>query len=62
TPRIKDASPVVDPKLIDFDKEKYYNVSEIISPDTVKLDSGLKVKFFFHRFKEKFLLLEGSDT
>lgn len=128
TPRIKDASPVVDPKLIDFDKEKYYNVSEIISPDTVKLDSGLKVKFLgikikkeketieylknyilnkevflkfdgnsqiqndtanayvflknkifvnaylvksglaladreiFHRFKEKFLLLEGSDT
>ncbi|KYO67356.1 DNA methyltransferase [Thermovenabulum gondwanense] len=128
TPRIKDASPVVNPKLIDFDKEKYYNVSEIISPDTVKLDSGLKVKFLgikikkeketieylknyilnkevflkfdgnsqiqndtanayvflknkifvnaylvksglaladreiFHRFKEKFLLLEGSDT
>lgn len=53
TPRIKDASPVVDPKLIDFDKEKYYNVSEIISPDTVKLDSGLKVKFLGVKIKKE---------
>ncbi|MGB9813764.1 MAG: DNA methyltransferase [Thermovenabulum sp.] len=51
-PRIKDASPIVDPKLIDFDKEKYYNVSEIISADTVKLDSGLKVKFLGVKIKK----------
>jgi len=44
-PRIKDASPVVDPKMIEPEKnENFFKVVDIITPESVLLDNGLTVK------------------
>jgi DNA modification methylase len=44
-PRIKDASPVVDPKMIEPEKnENFFKVVDIITPESVLLNNGLTVK------------------
>lgn len=52
-PRIKDASPTIDPKLIEPKKDQYFKVAEIISADTVKLNSGLEVKLLGIKIKKE---------
>lgn len=43
TPNIQDAKPVMEPHLFRF-KENLYKVMEILSEDTIRLDTGLTVK------------------
>ena len=45
TPTIQNMKPRTDPKKFDFKKEKIYRVVEVIDEETIKLDTGLKVKF-----------------
>lgn len=52
-PRIKDASPIIDPKIIEPKKNQYFKVSEIVSADTVKLNSGLEVKLLGVKVKKE---------
>jgi hypothetical protein len=52
-PRIKDASPIIDPKIIEPKKNQYFKVSEIVSADTVKLNSGLEVKLLGVKIKKE---------
>ncbi len=52
-PRIKDASPTIDPKLIEPKKDQYFKVAEIISAETVKLNSGLEVKLLGIKIKKE---------
>jgi len=52
-PRIKDASPIIDPKIIEPKKNQYFKVSEIVSTDTVKLNSGLEVKLLGVKIKKE---------
>ncbi len=44
-PLIKDASPVIEPEKFNFKKGSLYKVSEIFDVDTLKLNTGLMVKF-----------------
>ncbi|MCW3135529.1 MAG: DNA methyltransferase [Canidatus Methanoxibalbensis ujae] len=44
-PRIKDAKPKIDPKKFNFKKDRLYKVIDIIDEQTIKLDTGLLVKF-----------------
>jgi len=44
-PRIQNAEPLVDPKKFKFGEENSYKVVEIIDEGTLKLDTGLIVKF-----------------
>lgn len=44
-PRIKDATPNIDPKKFNFNKERTYKVVDIINEKTIKLNTGLLVKF-----------------
>ena len=44
-PGIKDAKPMIDPKKFRFKNERLYRVVEIIDESTIRLDTGLKVKF-----------------
>jgi len=44
-PLIKDAKPQIDPKKLIFKKGTFYKVVEIIDENTIKLDTGLLVKF-----------------
>jgi len=43
-PRIKDAKPKIDPKKFNF-KDRLYKVVDIIDEQTIKLNTGLHVKF-----------------
>jgi hypothetical protein len=45
TPTIQDAKPLIQPKLFKFEGEKLYRVTEIMDKETLKLDTGLVVKF-----------------
>jgi DNA modification methylase len=45
TPRIKDAKPQIDPGKFRFTGDRLYKVVEIIDEDTIRLDTGLTVKF-----------------
>jgi DNA modification methylase len=45
TPRIKDAKPQIDPRKFRFTGDRLYKVVEIIDENTIKLDTGLTVKF-----------------
>lgn len=51
-PLIQDAKPLIDPKKFNFEK-RLYRVREIISEDTIKLNTGLKIKFSGLKVKEK---------
>jgi len=44
TPNIKDAKPKISPKKFKFEGERLYRVIDILSEDTIKLDTGLIVK------------------
>jgi len=44
-PTIQNIKPQIDPKKFNFRKERTYRVIEIIDEETIKLDTGLKVKF-----------------
>ncbi len=44
-PRIKDAKPKIDPKKFNFKDDRLYRVTDIIDEKTIKLNSGLIVKF-----------------
>lgn len=44
-PKIKDAKPNIDPAKFNFKNESLYKVIEITGPDTIKLNTGLSVKF-----------------
>jgi len=44
-PRIKDAKPKIDPKKFNFKNDRLYKVIDIIDEQTIKLDTGLLVKF-----------------
>ncbi len=44
-PRIKDAKPKIDPKKLNFKNDRLYRVVDIIDEQTVKLNTGLLVKF-----------------
>jgi len=43
-PNIQDAKPVISPDKFRFDKERLYKVVNVLSEDTIELDTGLKVK------------------
>ncbi len=43
--RIKDAKPKIDPKKFNFKNDRLYRVIDIIDEQTIKLDTGLLVKF-----------------
>ena len=45
TPRIKDAKPQIDPKKFNFKNHKLYKVIDVIDEQTLRLNTGLKVKF-----------------
>ena len=44
-PRIKDAKPKIDPKKFNFKNNRLYRVIDIIDEKTIKLNTGLIVKF-----------------
>ncbi len=44
-PRIKDAKPVIDPNKFNFKGDRLYRVTEIVDEMTLKLNTGLVVKF-----------------
>jgi DNA modification methylase len=44
-PVIKDLKPILDPKKLNFKKGTLYKVVEILSEDTIKLETGTNVKF-----------------
>jgi len=44
TPNIQNAKPKIDPKKFNFKGNRLYKVTEILNEDTLKLDTGLKVK------------------
>jgi len=44
TPNIKDAKPRISPKKFKLEGERLYRVIDILSEDTIKLDTGLIVK------------------
>lgn len=44
-PKIKDARPNIEPNKFNFKNGSLYKVTEILSPDTIKLNTGLVVKF-----------------
>ena len=44
-PRIKDAKPKIDPKKFNFKNERLYRVIDILDEQTIKLNTGLLVKF-----------------
>ncbi|WP_042684133.1 DNA methyltransferase [Methermicoccus shengliensis] len=44
-PRIKDAKPKIDPKKFNFKNDRLYRVVDIVDEHTIKLNTGLLVKF-----------------
>ncbi len=44
-PRIKDAKPKIDPKKFNFKNDKLYRVIDILDEQTIRLNTGLVVKF-----------------
>jgi len=52
-PRIKDAKPKIDPKKFNFKNDRLYRVVEIIDEQTIKLNTGLLVKFLGVKITKK---------
>lgn len=52
-PRIKDAKPKIDPKKFNFKNDRLYRVVDIIDEQTIKLNTGLHVKFLGIRILKK---------
>ena len=53
TPVIKNTKPQIDPKKFNFKGKRTYRVTEIIDEETIKLDTGLKVKFLDVKVNKK---------
>jgi len=53
TPRIQDAKPQIDPQRFKFGGDRLYKVIEIIDEDTIKLNTGLIVKFLGVKIDKK---------
>ncbi|MEN3186700.1 MAG: site-specific DNA-methyltransferase [Atribacterota bacterium] len=53
TPRIQNAKPQIDPKKFNFKGNRLYKVIEIVDENTIKLDTGLTVKFLGVRINKK---------
>ncbi len=52
-PRIKDAKPKIDPKKFNFKNDRLYKVVDIIDEQTIKLNTGLFVKFLGVKVNKK---------
>ena len=52
-PRIKDAKPKIDSKKFNFKNDRLYRVVEIIDEQTIKLNTGLLVKFLGVKITKK---------
>lgn len=52
-PKIKDLKPIVDPKKFNFKGSRLYKVTEILDEETVKIDTGLNVKFLGIKIDKK---------
>jgi len=52
-PVIQNVKPVISPDKFNFRKERLYKVDDILSEDTLKLNTGLKVKFLGVQVKNK---------
>jgi len=57
-PRIKDAKPKIDPKKFNFKNDRLYRVIDIIDEQTIKLNTGLLVKFLGVKIVKKEEALE----
>lgn len=44
-PRIKDAKPKIDPKKFNFKDDRLYRVSDVVDEHTIRLNTGLLVRF-----------------
>jgi len=53
TPRIQDAKPLIDPQKFKFRGDRLYKVIEIIDESTIKLNTGLIVKFLGVKIDKK---------
>jgi len=53
TPRIQDAKPQIDPQKFKFRGDRLYKVVEIIDESTIKLNTGLIVKFLGVKIDKK---------
>jgi len=53
TPRIQNAKPKIDPKKFNFKGNRLYKVTEILNEDTLKLNTGLKVKLLGVKINSK---------
>ena len=53
TPRIQDAKPQIDPQKFKFRGDRLYRVVEIIDESTIKLNTGLIVKFLGVKIDKK---------
>lgn len=58
TPSIQDAKPEIDPKKLNFKKDSTYKVIDILSEDTIKLNTGLNVKLLGVKILDKEKSLE----
>jgi len=52
-PRIRNATPRIDPKKFNFKGERFYKVIKIINEDTIRLNTGLIVKFLGVKIDKK---------
>jgi len=52
-PSIKDAKPQIDPKKFNFKNNRVYRVTDVIDESTIKLNTGLNVKFLGIEIKKK---------
>ncbi len=57
-PRIKDARPRIDPKKFNFKNDRLYKVVDIVDEQTIKLNTGLLVKFLGVKIVKKDAALE----
>jgi len=55
TPNIQDANPVIEPDKLKFNGDKLYKVIEILQDGSLKLDTGLVVKFRGIKLKKEFM-------
>lgn len=52
-PHIQDAKPQIDPSKFNFKRDRLYKVDDIVSEDTIKLNTGLNVKFLGVKIDKK---------
>lgn len=53
TPRIQNAKAKIDPKKFSSKRDRLYKVVEVLKEDTLKLNTGLKVRFLGVKIKKK---------